>query len=116
METLTVEFVVTMVATLFASSGFWAFLEYKLRNRKAIEDVRKNQTLLLLGLAHDRLISLGYEAIERGSITLDDYENLCEYLYKPYIAMGGNGSAMKIMKEVDKLPTTIRTITVQEPH
>jgi len=116
METLTVEFIVTMVATLFASSGFWAFLEYKLRNRKAVDADRKNQTLLLLGLAHDRLISLGCEAIERGSITLDEYENLCEYLYKPYIAMGGNGSAIKIMKEVNELPTTTRTIRVQKPH
>ena len=113
METLTAEFVVTMVATLFASSGFWTFVEYKLRNRKEVDSDRKNQTLLLLGLAHDRIISLGCDAIEYGSITLDDYENLCEYLYTPYIAMGGNGSAMKIMAEVDKLPTTTRRIPVK---
>lgn len=42
--------------------------------------------------------------IERGWITQDEYENLNDYLYKPYEKMGGNGSAQKIMLEVNKLP------------
>jgi len=111
MESFTVEYVVTIIATLFASSGFWAFVEYKLRNRSKSDADQKNQSLLLLGLAHDRIIYLGCAAIERGSITLDDYENLREYLYTPYQAMGGNGSVAKIMNEVDKLPTIIRKIS-----
>ena len=41
---------------------------------------------------------------ERGYITRDEYENLYEYLYKPYEKLGGNGSAKRIMAEVDKLP------------
>ena len=36
--------------------------------------------------------------------TKDEYENLYEYLYKPYSALGGNGSAKKVMEEVNKLP------------
>lgn len=62
------------------------------------------QTELLIGLAHDRLISLGMQYITRGWITQDEYENLSVYLYKPYEKLGGNGSVKRIMLEVDKLP------------
>ena len=40
---------------------------------------------------------------KRGSITIDEYENLHDYLYLPYKEMGGNGSAEKVMTEVKKL-------------
>ena len=36
-------------------------------------------------------------------MTQDEYENLYEYLYKPYEKLGGNGSAKRIMTEVDQL-------------
>lgn len=58
---------------------------------------------MLIGLAHDRIIYLGMSYIERGYITQDEYENLYEYLYKPYEKLGGNGSAKRIMTEVDQL-------------
>ena len=41
--------------------------------------------------------------IQRGYITKDEYENLHDYLYLPYKKLGGNGTAEKIMKEVDRL-------------
>ena len=59
---------------------------------------------MLVGLGHDRIMFLGMHYIERGYITRDEYENLCEYLYNPYEKLGGNGSAKRIMAEVDKLP------------
>ena len=62
------------------------------------------KTEMLIGLGHDRIIFLGMSYIERGYITSDEYENLYEYLYKPYRKMGGNGSAERIMNEVQKLP------------
>lgn len=62
------------------------------------------KTEMLIGLAHDRIMYLGMGYIERGWITQDEYENLYEYLYKPYERMGGNGSAKRVMNEVDKLP------------
>ena len=55
-------------------------------------------------VAHDRIIYLGMSYIERGWITQDEYENLHDYLYKPYEEMGGNGSAKKVMQEINKLP------------
>ena len=59
---------------------------------------------MLIGLGHNRIVYLGMMYIERGYITKDEYENLNDYLYKPYAKMGSNGSAKRIMNEIDKLP------------
>lgn len=59
---------------------------------------------MLVGLAHDRIITLGMDYISRGYITHDEYENLYKYLYQPYKELGGNGSAERIIMEVNKLP------------
>lgn len=91
------QMVVTIVCAVIASSGFWAFIQKK-------NDSKDLKTQMLIGLAHDRIIYLGMSYIERGFITQDEYENLYEYLYKPYEKMGGNGSAKRIMEEVNKLP------------
>lgn len=89
--------IVTIVCSVLASSGFWAYIQ----KRGDKNDLR---TQMLIGLGHDRIIYLGMSYIERGWITQDEYENLYDYLYKPYEQMGGNGSAKKVMDEVDKLP------------
>ena len=91
------ERILTIFAAVLASSGFWAWLQ----KRSERKDVR---TRMLVGLGHDRIMYLGMKYIERGYITHDEYENLYEYLYKPYSEIGGNGSAKRIMGEVDKLP------------
>ena len=88
---------VTIVCAVVASSGFWAYLQA----RREKKDVK---TQMLIGLGHDRILTLGMGYIERGSITEEEYENLYEYLYKPYEKMGGNGSAKRVMAEVNKLP------------
>ena len=59
---------------------------------------------MLKGLGHDRIMFLGMSYIDRGYITQDEYENLYQYLYRPYEKLGGNGSAKRVMQEVDKLP------------
>lgn len=91
------EMVIPVIISFIASSGFWLFIGNK-KERKSL------QTDLLLGLAHDRILSLGMVYIERGWISQDEYENLNVYLYKPYESLGGNGSAKRIMQEVDRLP------------
>lgn len=90
-------FVITIFSSVLASSGLWAYLS----KRTERNDVK---TEMLIGLAHDRITFLGMHYIERGFITQDEYENLYEYLYKPYEKLGGNGSAKRIMEEVKKLP------------
>lgn len=92
-----IQIVIPLITALLASSGFWLFLD----------KTRKTGTLsrrLLIGLAHDRIICLSMQYIRRGWVTQDEYENLFKFLYTPYIELGGNGSANRLMVEVDKLP------------
>lgn len=89
--------IISVLTTVIASSGFWAYLQRR-------HDKRDVKTAMLIGLGHDRIMYLGMSYIDRGYITSDEYENLYDYLYKPYEKMGGNGSAKRIMNEVNKLP------------
>ena len=91
------EALVTILVSVLASSGVWAVV-MKVMDKK---DVR---TQMLVGLGHDRIMYLGMHYIDRGWITRDEYENLVDYLYKPYEMMGGNGSAKRVIEEVKKLP------------
>jgi hypothetical protein len=77
--------------------------EKKAREEVAIQN-REAQRKLLIGLAHDRIITLGMTYIERGYITKDEYENFFTYLYEPYEENGGNGSGTKVANELSKLP------------
>ena len=96
--------VITILCAVLASSGFWAYLEYRAKAKEKKNENKDAKSRMLIGLAHDRIIFLGMQYIERGWISQDEYENLYEYLYKPYEEMGGNGSAKRIMTEVNKLP------------
>ena len=90
-----IQTLVTILCSIIASSGLWAYIS----NKSDKKDVR---TQMLIGLAHDRILSLGMQYLERGDwITRDEYENLHDYLYVPYEKMGGNGSAHRVMLEVD---------------
>ena len=88
---------VTILVSVLASSGVWAVV-MKIMDKK---DVR---TQMLIGLGHDRIMYLGNSYIARGYITSEEYENLVDYLYRPYELMGGNGSAKRVIDEVKKLP------------
>lgn len=91
------QMIVTIFSSVIASSGLWAFVMKKAEEK----DVK---TQMLIGLGHDRIMYLGMTYIERGYVTQDEYENLYDYLYKPYEKMGGNGAAKRIIEEVNKLP------------
>lgn len=92
-----VQTVLTAVAAILASSGFWAFMQHKDRARSAT-------TKLLMGMAYDQITRLGVAYIDRGWITKDEYEELRKYFYEPYRNLGGNGVAERIMSEVSQLP------------
>ena len=95
--------VVPVLIALLASSGFWALLEKRTQRSTQLQE-------LVVGLAHDRILWLGMSYIKRGWIYQDEYENLITYLYKPYQKMGGNGSVLRVMEEVNKLPLRSQTI------
>ena len=100
------QIILTSITSILASSGLWAYMMKRM-------DMRDVQDEMLIGLAHDRILYLGMSYIERGYITRDEYENLHDYLYAPYMKLGGNGSAKRIMQEVDKLPIKNHNVEVK---
>lgn len=86
-----------MLQTLLAifGSGFATTLLTLLLNRHWAKQDKKEsaksaESMMLLGLGHDRIIRLTDKYVERDGITLKEMRNL-NYLYKPYRDMGGNG-------------------------
>ena len=96
------------VLTAFLTGGGCSIILYLLQRADAKKDRNneeyKKMAFLLRGLGHDRIMDLGPKYIARGSITKEEYENLHDYLFVPYSNLGGNGTAKKVMDEVDKLP------------
>lgn len=89
--------VLSLLAVVIASQGFWTFISARLTNKGARLD-------LLRGLAHDRIIHVGTNYVSRGWITYDEYEDYMKYLVDPYSKFGGNGLAERVIKEVESLP------------
>lgn len=85
-----------LISALFGAPGMWAFVKSK-------TDHNNNAAKLLLSVSRTQIISLGREYIDRGYITMDEYEEF-ESEYQIYSALGGNGLARRIFEQVDDLP------------
>lgn len=94
-----IPYIFSVITAILGSGGLWAYMQKR-------HDKNDGKSALLIGLAHDRITFLCMKYVERGYITQDEYENLRMYLYDPYVKMGGNGSAKRLMTEVDRLPMT----------
>lgn len=84
------------LTALLGGSGIWAWAKTK-------ADRNDNTDKLLLSVSRNQLITLGRGYIERGYITMDEYEEF-EAEYQLYSALGGNGLARRIFEQVDELP------------
>lgn len=84
------------VTALLGGSGIWALIKTK-------ADHNDNSAKLLLSVSRNQLIMLGRSYIERGYITIDEYEEY-EKEYQTYSALGGNGLARRVFKQIDELP------------
>lgn len=91
-----VQSLITIVCAVIASSGFWAFVQTRTNRSDA-------ESEMLRGLGHDRIVELGNMYLSRGYILYSEYENLVDYLYKPYHKLGGNGTAEQVVKRVNTL-------------
>lgn len=91
------EMIIAVILAVIGSSGIWTVV-LRLIDRKS------SKTKLLVGLAHDRIVTLGEPITRRGYITKDEYENLIIYLGEPYLKCNGNSLAEKIINECKKLP------------
>ena len=56
------------------------------------------------GIAMFRIAREAKRYIDKGYVTSEEYHTLKHNLYEPYIALGGNGLAVKFMEEVEELP------------
>jgi hypothetical protein len=102
------EMVVALIAAIsgvIGSSGLWSFLQKRSNTHTA-------HTRLLMGLAYDKIISVGMSYMARGWVSKDEYEEYLKYLVEPYKDMGGNGVAERIASEVASLP--FRTMQFSE--
>ena len=93
------EFATTILCTVVASNGLWAFITQWI-------DKRTGRDKLLMGLAYSEIINRAEQYIARGYITTDEYNELDHYLYEPYKKRGGNGTAARLMEKVKLLPTS----------
>ena len=92
-----VDIIVTIIVSIFASSGFWAYL---MNRQKASTAERR----MILGIGYRSICALCETYLKRGYISREEYSDLKKYLYGPYKEMGGDGTCERLIQEVDKLP------------
>mgnify|MGYP000957271413 CR=1 FL=1 len=90
------EFANPLITTVLSGPGIWAWA----RTRTARNN---SEDRLLLVVARTQLIEQGREYLNRGYITMDEYEEYEDH-YKLYSDLGGNGLARRIFEQVDELP------------
>lgn len=95
----TIDRFISLLLAVIASQGVWSLLleVYKRRNSKQTGEQR-----LLMGIAHDRIWSLGSRYLRRKGITKSELDNL-ERIAVPYLSSGGNGTGEKIWNDVKEL-------------
>lgn len=99
--------VLTAVISAITSSGVMSLVIYLLQRRdkrKEKEEANHSaQAKMLLGLGHDKIISLTDKIVHRGAITLKEKRNL-QLLCEPYFELGGNGDAKIGSDACNELP------------
>lgn len=102
--------IIVAIIAAISSSGVSSLIIYLLqrrdKRRNTETEEEKAKTKMLLGLARECIINRGEEYIKRGEISRTEYDDLKKYLYEPYRALGGNGTAEKVMREVESLKFT----------
>ena len=100
--------VLLAVFSALLGSGFMGFIQFLITrhdNKNSKENARLEAIASAVrGLDHDRLYYLSEKYLQRGEITTDEYNNLSEYIYKPYKKLGGNGTGDKLMAQINELP------------
>lgn len=90
------EFTNPLITTVLSGPGIWAWA--KTRTQRNDSEDR-----LLLQVAKNQLVTQGRKYLNRGYVTMDEYEEY-ESEYQVYSNLGGNGLARRIFEQVDDLP------------
>lgn len=102
--------VLISIVTAVFTGGFFGFVQFLIKRHDDItHNVEAKNELIedaLLAILHDKIYVTGSRILKEGSITTEDINNL-DHLYKPYKALGGNGTCEKIMNEINDLPLKV---------
>lgn len=85
---------------IFGSVGFWTFVQHLL-------DKRSVSRQAMLGLMYLGVKMSCQKLIDRGWATTEEIEDIEKYMYEPYKALGGNGTAEMLMNKVKALPSAV---------
>lgn len=96
-ETIEKYWVQEVLATI---SGAVAWLGRKVHRWKQEQDLVKQGVLAIL---HDRLYQACQYYLRKGYCSIDDRDNL-EYMFRPYRALGGNGTGEELYNRCLALP------------
>ena len=94
---MNMDYWLTGASMIFASAGFWSLI-------RLIYDKKSNRSKAILGLTYLAVKMSCTKLLERGYATPEEIEDIEKYMFEPYEAMGGNGTAKMLMEKVKQLP------------
>ncbi len=99
---ITLQIIFPVVVASIVGVGGWALKKIMKRQKEQAEEERalKNGILAIL---HDSIFRTYKLCSNANSITLEELEDL-DYLYKPYHALGGNGTGTELYKRIKSMP------------
>ena len=97
---------ISILGIVLASTGLWSFMIEVYRRRCAKKD---DERIKLIKRATSGLLYIGMQmsaqaVFRRGYIDPQELHDIEKYMYEPYHALGGNGSAEALMKKLEALP------------
>lgn len=103
-----------ILGTALAALWRWAYKKFKQQREREREIEERQRERLenmeegIRAILHDRIFQAGRFHAEQGYCTLEEKRNI-EYLYRPYAALGGNGTGESIYEDIMGLPTVEHT-------
>lgn len=105
--------IITIMTAIIAGvcgSGFMGFLQFLInrhdQKNSKLDENQEDMKNALKGILHSLIMENGKEYLEEQSMPLDDYNELNDYLYEPYVKLGGNGACKRLMEELEAKPKT----------
>lgn len=93
-----------LAAAFGAVCGAISIVLRRLRSRqKALAKRQQAVEAGVQALLHDRIYGEYAQCLKKGYADVNDIRNL-EYLYRPYHALGGNGTGTELFERVKKMP------------
>ena len=90
-----------ITAIIVALIGVAGSIFSYIRSQQKSNDSERN---LLMSVAHWAIVSEAKFYVDRGYITTAEFETF-HILIKPYLELGGNGLAIKMVEEMNNLPS-----------